>query len=176
MSSSPSATAPTSPTERRSSTPEETMQIFIKDVAGNTTALTIPPSTSVATIKSLTTLHSPEAKPSTASRLLHAGKPLIDPEQTLASLNIPAGTTLHLAAPVKAGMPPKRARCAFKDCKQKPALVGDCGFCGEKYCGKHRLLESHECKGIEECKDEARERNKDRLEADRTVAVKGLGL
>ena len=72
-------------------------------------------------------------------------------------------------------MPPKKIRCHFKDCKEKAQpIVGECGFCNERYCGKHRLLESHECSGLEDCKDEARERNKERLEGERTVVVKGV--
>ncbi len=72
-------------------------------------------------------------------------------------------------------MPPKKIRCSFKDCKeQAQRIVGDCGFCGGKFCGKHRLLEEHKCSGLEDCREEGRERNKQTLEAERTVVVKGV--
>ena len=29
-------------------------------------------------------------------------------------------------------------------------IVGECGFCGGCFCGKHRLLEDHRCKGLED--------------------------
>lgn len=72
-------------------------------------------------------------------------------------------------------MPPKKIRCTAKDCKE-PAqrIVGDCGFCGGHYCGKHRLLESHSCTGLENCKEEERARNREKLEGERTHVVRGV--
>ena len=104
---------------------------------------------------------------------MHAGRPLPTPS-TLAALNINTNSTLHLALPILGGAP-KRIRCNAKDCKDAAQrIVGDCGFCAGHFCGKHRMLESHACSGLEDCKEEERERNKEKLESERTVAIKGI--
>ena len=48
-------------------------------------------------------------------------------------------------------MPPRKPRCSFKDCRDAAQrIVGDCSFCEGHFCGKHRLLESHKCEGLED--------------------------
>lgn len=52
-------------------------------------------------------------------------------------------------------MPPKKIRCGAVDsgirCSEGVSrIVGECGFCGGCFCGKHRLLEDHKCKGLED--------------------------
>jgi len=80
-----------------------------------------------------------------------------------------------MALPLRGGMPPKKIRCNFKTCKDAAQrIVGDCGFCQGHFCGKHRLLEDHKCEGLEDCKKESYERNAERLQAERTVVVKGV--
>lgn len=72
-------------------------------------------------------------------------------------------------------MPAKKIRCSFKDCKDRAQpIVGDCGFCEGRYCGKHRLLEDHKCDGLEDCKKESHERNAEKLIRERTIVVKGV--
>jgi len=72
-------------------------------------------------------------------------------------------------------MPPKKIRCSAKDCKeQAQRIVGDCGFCQGHFCGKHRLLESHDCQGLDDCKKQSHEANKQKLEGERTVMVRGV--
>jgi predicted nucleic acid binding AN1-type Zn finger protein len=72
-------------------------------------------------------------------------------------------------------MPPKKIRCSAKDCKDRAQpIVGDCGFCPGHFCSKHRQLESHKCEGLEDCKKESHERNADKLNSERTVAIKGV--
>jgi predicted nucleic acid binding AN1-type Zn finger protein len=71
--------------------------------------------------------------------------------------------------------PARKPRCTFKDCKEfAQRIVGDCGFCDGHFCGKHRMLESHNCTGLEDCKKESHERNAERLNAERTSVVKGV--
>ncbi|KAI5296993.1 hypothetical protein KEM55_005300 [Ascosphaera atra] len=72
-------------------------------------------------------------------------------------------------------MPIRKPRCTQKDCKE-PAqrIVGDCGFCTGHFCGRHRMLEAHQCPGLEDCKKESHERNADRLNAERTTAIRGV--
>jgi predicted nucleic acid binding AN1-type Zn finger protein len=78
-----------------------------------------------------------------------------------------------MALPMRGGMPPKKIRCSFKECKDAAQrIVGDCGFCSGHYCGKHRLLEDHKCEGLEDCKKQSHERNADKLNSERTFAIR----
>ncbi|KAJ4290963.1 hypothetical protein N0V90_010159 [Kalmusia sp. IMI 367209] len=153
---------------------DDTMQIFVKNVAGTSTIpLTLPSSTSIQTLSTLLALR--HNLPATDLRLVHAGKHLSSPSSTLSSLDLPPSATLHMALPLRGGMPPKKIRCSFKECKDAAQrIVGDCGFCSGHFCGKHRLLEDHRCEGLEDCKKESHERNAERLNSERTVAIKGV--
>ncbi|KAF2470472.1 AN1-type zinc finger protein [Lindgomyces ingoldianus] len=152
---------------------EETMQIFVKNVSGNTIPLTLPSNTTLSTLLALLTLRT--NIPSRDLRLVHAGKHLSSSHLTLAAYNIPHDATLHLTVPLRGGMPPKKIRCSFKDCRDAAQrIVGDCGFCDGHFCGKHRLLEDHKCEGLEDCKKESHERNADKLNSERTVAIRGV--
>ena len=48
------------------------------------------------------------------------------------------------------------------------------GFCGGKFCSKHRLLESHACPNLEDCKKESHAQNASKLISERTVAIRGV--
>ncbi|QDS77979.1 hypothetical protein FKW77_002003 [Venturia effusa] len=155
---------------------EDTIQIFVKSIAGNIIPLTIPATTSISTLRSILALrtnHSP-----TDLRLVFAGKHL-DSATTLSDNNIAQDSTLHLALPIRGGMA-KKPTCDYKKdtpdaCKGKlQPIVGDCGFCNGHFCSKHRLLESHNCTGLEDCKKESHERNANKLNSERTVAIKGI--
>jgi hypothetical protein len=155
---------------------EETIQIFVKNVAGNTIPLQIPSSTTISTLSSLLALRT--NLPASNLRLSFAGKHL-SPTSTLADYAITRESTLHLALPLRGGMA-KKPTCDYKKdtpnkCKEKiPPIIGDCGFCGGHFCSKHRLLESHNCPNLEDCKKESHERNAERLNSERTVAIKGI--
>ncbi|USW59124.1 Putative Zinc finger, AN1-type, Ubiquitin-like domain, Ubiquitin-like domain superfamily [Septoria linicola] len=155
-----------------SAEPEPTMQIFVTDIAGETFALTIPQSTTISTLRSMLALRT--NVPESSMRIVHAGKHLSLSTSTLASYSIAAESTLHMALPIRGGAP-KKIRCAMKDCKEGIArITGDCTFCNKQYCNKHRMLESHSCEGLENCKKEEKERNREKLESERTVAIKGI--
>lgn len=67
------------------------------------------------------------------------------------------------------GGAPKKPKCNFKECKERAQLiVGDCGFCQGHFCSKHRMLESHQCEGLESAKQEEKRRNQEQLEKERT--------
>lgn len=135
--------------------------------------LSLPPNTTISTLTTLLTLRT--NLPPSDLRLVHAGKHLSSPSTTLADYAIPSNGTLQLALPLRGGMPPKRIRCSYKSCRDAAQrIVGDCGFCEGHFCGKHRLLEDHRCEGLEDCKKESYERNAERLESERTVAIKGV--
>lgn len=36
------------------------------------------------------------------------------------------------------------------------------------------MLESHNCTGLEDCKQEEKDRNRQKLESERTIAIKGI--
>ena len=134
--------------------------------------MTIPQSTTVATLRSLLALRT--NLPENDLRLVHAGKHLTSQSEILGAYNISRESTIHLALPIRGGAP-KRIRCNFKECKDAAQrIVGDCGFCQGHFCGKHRMLESHNCTGLEDCKQQDKERNKEKLESERTVAIKGI--
>lgn len=135
-------------------------------------ALQIPESTSMATLSSLVAIRT--NLPAQELRLVYAGKHLSTPFRTLKDYSIARDSTLHLAMPLRGGAP-KKIKCQFKECKDAAQrIVGDCSFCGGHYCGKHRMLESHACSKLEDCKTEEKERNRERLERERTVAIKGI--
>ena len=178
----PSRASSVSSTTSTSFLQDQTQQIFIKLLSSETISLTIPIDTSLPTLLNLLSLRT--AAPPTSLRLVYAGRHLTakspthsEPQQppTLSSLRIPPNATLHLALPIRGGMAPKKQKCQFKECKDAAQrIVGDCSFCLGDYCGKHRMLEDHACKGLENCQQEARERNKNTLEGERTSAIKGI--
>ncbi|KAF8902031.1 hypothetical protein CPB84DRAFT_887882 [Gymnopilus junonius] len=51
-------------------------------------------------------------------------------------------------------------------------IVGECPHCRSQFCGAHRLPEHHDCSNLEDCRQQAFERNKTKLESERTVASK----
>ncbi|KAK4992974.1 hypothetical protein LTR50_000680 [Elasticomyces elasticus] len=139
---------------------EETTQVFIKNIAGDTT------------LKSLLAIRT--NLPPRELRLVHAGRHITDPDSTLSDHAIGNESTLHLALPIRGGAP-KKIRCQAKDCRDAAQrIVGDCGFCQGHFCGKHRMLESHSCAGLQSAREEERQRNTDRLEKERTIAIKGI--
>lgn len=134
--------------------------------------MTVSESTTVGTLRSLLALRT--NLPESDLRIVYAGKHLSSLSESLSSCNIARESTLHLALPIRGGAP-KKPRCNFKDCKDAAQrIVGDCGFCQGHFCGKHRMLESHSCPGLEDCKNEEKNRNKEKLESERTVAIKGI--
>lgn len=154
---------------------DETMHIFVKNVSGDSTIpLSIPANTSISTLRTLLALRTNLPEPADL-RLVYAGKHLSSATTTLADYAITPNATLHMALPLRGGMPPKKIRCSHKDCKDAAQrIVGDCGFCNGHFCGKHRLLEDHKCEGLEDCKKESHERNANKLNSERTMAIKGI--
>jgi hypothetical protein len=80
-------------------------------------------------------------------------------------------------------MPVRKPLCDYKKdaaaaedrCKaQAQRIVGDCAFCGGRFCSRHRLLESHACPNLEDCKKESHEQNASKLISERTVAIRGI--
>ncbi|TCD60530.1 hypothetical protein EIP91_009926 [Steccherinum ochraceum] len=51
-------------------------------------------------------------------------------------------------------------------------IVGTCPHCKAEFCGVHRMPEHHNCQNLESCRQQAFEKNKAKLESERTVASK----
>ncbi|KAH8106743.1 hypothetical protein BXZ70DRAFT_914904 [Cristinia sonorae] len=51
-------------------------------------------------------------------------------------------------------------------------LVGQCPHCRAEFCAQHRMPEHHSCQNLESCRQQAFEKNKAKLESERTVASK----
>ncbi|ETW85759.1 hypothetical protein HETIRDRAFT_470918 [Heterobasidion irregulare TC 32-1] len=71
---------------------------------------------------------------------------------------------------------PAKKRCQFQGeqaCNQAALrIVGQCPHCRVDFCGTHRLPEHHACNNLEDCRQQAFNRNKAKLESERTVASK----
>ncbi|KAG9787289.1 hypothetical protein ABEF95_006616 [Exophiala dermatitidis] len=100
-----------------------------------------------------------------------AKEPVTDKPAPTSSTSTP--TASGTATPTKRKS--NRPRCSKEGCKA-PAqpIVGDCGFCQKRFCGKHRMLESHNCEGLEDARRADKDRNAAKLEGERTVMLRGL--
>ncbi|TAQ84677.1 hypothetical protein B7494_g6998 [Chlorociboria aeruginascens] len=159
----------------RAASPElqPTIPIFIKNISGSTIPLTLPPTLSIQNLTTLLSLRT--SLPSSDLRLVYAGKHLSTPSNTLQDYNINRDSTIHLAIPMRGGMPPKKPKCEVDGCKERAQrIIGDCTFCQGHFCGDHRLLEDHKCSGLEDCKQEARDLNTTKLESERTQVIRGI--
>ncbi|WOO85702.1 AN1-type zinc finger protein TMC1 [Vanrija pseudolonga] len=87
--------------------------------------------------------------------------------------NIPVSPTAD-AAPTTDGADAKPAMTANPTQCPSAALkiAGDCPHCSKVYCSAHRTPETHNCSGMQACRDAAFQANKERLERERTVASK----
>ncbi|CAL9734668.1 AN1-type zinc finger protein Tmc1p [Monosporozyma servazzii] len=67
----------------------------------------------------------------------------------------------------------KKNICLYADCtKPNAKFVGDCNFCNGHFCSNHRLMESHNCVGLDNCKEQLHQRNADKLNKEQTIAPK----
>lgn len=141
----------------------------------------VTPRTTVAQLKQLLKERNSEIQ---TSSLLFQDKPL-DDSKTLQDYEIEDDCKLVLSAsnnvsssssgPGVAAAAKKKTkkRCSFKSCISAPLRgVGDCTLCQGNFCSRHRLLEQHNCEGIQSCKQQMHERNAIRLQQQQTVANK----
>lgn len=67
----------------------------------------------------------------------------------------------------------KKNVCFYPKCTKPIAkFIGDCDFCNGHFCSSHRLMESHNCRGLDTCKEQSHQRNADKLSKERTIASK----
>jgi len=102
-----------------------------------------------------------------------SGSPTEEPKPTTAETpTSTASSTPRSSTPAKK---PRKPRCTKDGCNAlAQPIVGDCGFCQKRFCGKHRMLESHNCEGLEDARQADKDRNAARLEGERTVMLRGL--
>jgi hypothetical protein len=141
------------------------MQVFVRTLSGETVALTVATSDSVADVKRL--IEAAHGIPVDEQRLLRASTPLRD-SCTVAECGLSAGATLHLSLRLVGG-----GRCALGDCPKRTVLIiGDCRFCSKSFCAGHRLPETHSCPQMETCRQASFEKNKEKLMGEKCVARK----
>ncbi|KAJ9634692.1 uncharacterized protein PV06_07105 [Exophiala oligosperma] len=134
----------------------------------------LEPSTTVADLKldeSSTLQLSSPSRSTTPTQSAPATTEMVTQKPSASGTSTP--TTSGTATPTKKKS--NRPRCSKDGCKA-PAqpIVGDCGFCQKRFCGKHRMLESHNCEGLEDARRADKDRNAAKLEGERTVMLRGL--
>lgn len=69
-----------------------------------------------------------------------------------------------------------KSKCGNDGCGHKPApIVGDCTYCGFKFCAQHRLPEIHKCAKLKECCQTAKTENTNRLNSQSMSSVMNVG-
>jgi len=111
---------------------------------------------------------------------VRSGSPMQDSQAIEGSTNATSAPTpsTDTAVPVKKPAPARKSnkpKCSKEGCKTAAQpIIGDCGFCNKRYCGKHRMLESHNCSGLDDARQADKDRNTAKLEGERTVMLRGL--
>jgi hypothetical protein len=140
--------------------PSVTLQL-LSPLRGGTAPTDPESSTDIA--KDMTATLQQQAEPAASTATSGTATPTTD-------ASTPAASTPS-SAPRKSNKP----RCSKVGCKAAAQpIVGDCGFCQKRFCGKHRMLESHSCEGLDDARQADRDRNTAKLESDRTVMLRGL--
>jgi len=132
------------------------------------------------TVGELNLEESSTLKLSTPSRSTTPTDPLQpQPSSTDMTTTTPSASTSSTPVPSSGASTPKKKsnkpRCSKDGCRMAAQpIVGDCGFCQKRFCGKHRMLESHNCEGLEDAREADKARNTAKLEGERTVMLRGL--
>ena len=139
-------------------------QIHIKLFGGKTLILDVDPASStVADVKQ--TIQEKEGISPDRHQLMFLGKYVPDCA-LLTDLQIGHGSTLDSVLAVK-------NKCFVPTCTDRPAkIIGDCKYCKQHFCSKHRLPESHQCDNLTSCRQASFEKNSSKLMGEKCVADK----
>lgn len=95
--------------------------------------------------------------------------------QLLSSYNLQQGDTVHVVyhrpseLPASTlgqpSAPPKKSfHCAFLECMERAVkIIGECSYCGLRFCSQHRIPESHLCSDLQTCKKQSFDSNELRV-------------
>lgn len=139
-------------------------QVHIKLFGGKTLVLEVDPtSTTVAQLKEA--VQEREGIAPDRHQLMFLGKYVPD-SGILADLQIGQGSSLDSVLAVK-------NKCFVPTCTDRPAkIIGDCKYCKQHFCSKHRLPESHQCDNLVSCRQASFEKNSSKLMGEKCVADK----
>ncbi|KAM0788412.1 hypothetical protein ACM66B_001549 [Microbotryomycetes sp. NB124-2] len=147
------------------------MQLFVRDLSGHLVTIT------AATASQLRSEVAERlGVPADEQRLMYGRHQLDSDNTTLSSYGLHDHVTVNLALRLRGGGPKKRCGCWItptERCSQVSLrIVGDCSFCSTSFCGRHRLPEDHACPNLQNCKQEALDRLKTKLDSEKTTAEK----
>jgi hypothetical protein len=148
----------------------DSMGVFIKVLGGKSIRLEV--TDNKVTVSQLQAqLKEVEGLDAEKYELLFMGQKL-DSNKTLASYQIKGDSTLEaVISTVPISIP--KGRCAVENCPDRIAkIVGECRYCGQGYCSRHRLPESHSCDNLQCCRQESYEKNSSKLLNEKCVADK----
>ncbi|AOW00123.1 hypothetical protein B0I72DRAFT_133033 [Yarrowia lipolytica] len=152
------------------------MPFTVKFVSGKSYDVTMDASNTIAAVKEY--LHERDTTLSSSTIDLVFGGQSLDDTKTIEELDLDSKTVNVVSRNVASRnsapkTTKKKKRCSFNGCSSAPLrMVGDCSFCDGKFCSTHRLLEQHNCSGLQSCKDQLHEQNASKLHREQTQANK----
>lgn len=142
----------------------EDIEVTVKLFAGSTTVVQVSPRCTTLELKQL--LFLTEGILPERHQLMFASTVLLD-AATLASHRIVCGSTID------AILVGSKNKCFMHACTDRPTkIIGECHYCKNVFCGKHRLPESHACDQLQSCRQKAIEKNSNKLLGEKCVADK----